>query len=363
MQVLLAVAPRLGLLTLVATLSMAGCTALQNRAAEFIVEDRLAASLDPLFERPGLQVFLCGSSGPLGDPDRAAACVGVIAGGKFYLIDAGAGSAENLMLWQVPMNRLGGVLLTHFHSDHITELGEFNLQSWVTGRDARLPVFGPQGVEKVVEGFNGAYELSRGYRTAHHGADFLDPDVGLLEARPFGIGPKSPVGSSVTVLERDGLTVRAFAVDHAPVSPAVAYRFDYEGRSVFVTGDANATPIIAEAARGADVLVHDAMAKHLIGQGRKVAQRLGLSRPAHIMGDIPTYHASAVDAARVANDAGARVLVLYHLVPPPTSYVAEQAFLQGVDDVRSDNVVLGSDGLLLTLPPRSDVIEESRLGG
>ena len=312
-----------------------------------------------LLDNPGMQVLVCGSSGPLPDRDRASACIAVLAAGKIYVVDVGSGSEENLGIWQLPMDKLAGVLLTHFHSDHITELGEFNLASWVGGRTKPLAVYGPEGVQKVVAGFNQAYELSRSYRTAHHGADLLDPKVGLLEAHPFAISAASPAGTSVTVLDEDGLKVRAFAVDHEPVFPAIAYRFEYKGRSVVISGDTNASPAITTAAKNADVLFHDAMAKHLIAAGHDVAIERGRERPAHFMEDIPTYHASVVDTARVANEANAKLLVPYHLVPAPAPGLMEGFFLRGVDDVRPEGVELARDGMLIDLPPNSSTIEIS----
>ena len=94
--------------------------------------------------------------------ERAKACVAVFAGGKFYVVDVGPESVENLVLWGVPLSSIGGVLLTHFHSDHIGELGELNLQTWANGRPGPLTVYGGPGVEQVVEGFNVAYRLDQG---------------------------------------------------------------------------------------------------------------------------------------------------------------------------------------------------------
>ena len=68
-----------------------------------------------LLDDAGLRVYLCGTSSPLGDPSRARACVAVIAGGKHWIVDTGAGSAANMQALGLPGSSLGGVLLTHFH--------------------------------------------------------------------------------------------------------------------------------------------------------------------------------------------------------------------------------------------------------
>jgi ribonuclease Z len=116
-----------------------------------------------------LRVAICGSSAPLPSAARAKPCVAVFAGGKFYVVDTGPESVENLVLWGIPLGSIGAVLLTHFHSDHIGDLGELHLQTWAGGRSGPLAVYGGPGVERVVNGYNEAYRMDQGYRTAHHG--------------------------------------------------------------------------------------------------------------------------------------------------------------------------------------------------
>ena len=81
-----------------------------------------------------LRIAIWGSSAPLPSGARAQTCVAVFAGGKFYIVDVGPESVENLVLWRVPLSSIGAVLLTHFHSDHIGDLGELNLQTWAGAR-------------------------------------------------------------------------------------------------------------------------------------------------------------------------------------------------------------------------------------
>ena len=96
-----------------------------------------------------LKVIMCGTSGPMPVRDRAKPCVEVIAGGKLYLVDVGPESTENLQLWRQPLATARAVFITHLHSDHIGDLGEFNMQSWVAGRPAPLAVVGPPGVDDL----------------------------------------------------------------------------------------------------------------------------------------------------------------------------------------------------------------------
>src|SRR5262245_55826694 len=140
-----------------------------RRAAVRRIQARFAANIrarlanplgkSELFDNHALRVILCGTSSPLPDPDRAKSCVAVVAGGKAYVVDTGPESWKTLGLLNFPAGRIAAILLTHFHSDHIGDLGEFRMQTWVGGRRRPLPVYGPAGVEQVVAGFNQAYAL------------------------------------------------------------------------------------------------------------------------------------------------------------------------------------------------------------
>jgi ribonuclease Z len=320
---------------------------------------RLAGTSQPAWADGALRVLLCGTASPMPHPTRAKACVAVFAGERFWIVDTGPGSWNRLGLWQIDGRRVGGILLTHFHSDHIGDLGEFNLQTWVAGRPGPLAVYGGPGVERVVNGFSEAYALDNGYRTAHHGADIMVPAVGTMEAHPIA-GPAAGAGPTVVVQE-DGLTITAFAVDHAPIAPAYGYRFDYRGRSVVVSGDTVKSAGLIAAARGADVLVHEAQANHLVDVLRESVAATGRPRLAKILGDIPSYHTSPIQAAEAANEAGVRLLVFYHLTPPPPAWIVEQAFIRGVANVRPRDWVLGDDGMLITLPADSTVVTAASL--
>ena len=176
----------------------------------------------------GLRITLCGTSSPLPAPGRAQACVAVETPDHLYIIDAGSGSAATAQLSGIPLEKLRGILLTHYHSDHISDIGDFNLNSWVAGRPAPLQIIGPEGVGRIVEGLNITYELDRGYRVAHHGAELLDPELGILQSRTIEEG---------VIMDEDGLQITAFEVSHPPIEPAYGYRLDYGGRSLVISGD------------------------------------------------------------------------------------------------------------------------------
>jgi ribonuclease Z len=261
----------------------------------------------PQLAQPGeLSVLLCGTGSPLPDPNRASACTVVAAGDRLYVVDSGLSSVRNLLLWRIPLEKIDGVFLTHFHSDHIAELGELRLQTWGAGRRTPLKVYGPPGVEDVVAGFNQAYSHDADYRTLHHGEKFLPREVVDMVAVPIPMN-----GATAQVFDDGGLKVTAIKVHHDPVKPAYGYRFDFNGRSVTISGD------------------------------------------------TAYYEPTPVEAARIANLAGAKLLVFTHINPPLPNFLAERAFLRGVSDVRPNGWLMGRDGTLIRLPGHSDEIEET----
>jgi ribonuclease Z len=346
----------------IALLLLAGFGLLRSPAIDVWLYGRFAraatAGPTPQIADPHeLSVLLCGTGSPLPDTSRGGPCTLVAAGSHLYLIDAGIDSARNLLLWHVPLERIDAILVTHFHSDHIGELGELRLQTWVAGRKKPLAVYGPPGIEEVVAGFNQAYALDAGYRTAHHGAAMLPPDAVALDPKPVFVNEDS----TAPVLSGSGLTITAIRVHHNPAKPAYGYRFDFEGRSIVVSGDTAPSENLARAAKDADVLVHEGLSPELVALLRDAALSAGRVRAAKIFHDIPDYHTSPVAAARIANEAHVHLLVFTHLLPPLPNWIAERAFLRGVDAVRPSGVVVGHDGLVVRLPGHTSVIERGSL--
>ena len=348
----------LSLLVLIAALGYVNRSAiiikvLPNAVTKVMAGDKIADLGD------GMHVALCGAGGPMPSSTRTGPCVAVIANNKMFVVDAGSGGSRNLGRMGFSTGSIGAVFLTHFHSDHIDGLGELSMTRWVTGTHKQaLPVFGPTGVESVVEGFNHAYGQDAVYRHAHHGDSVAALSGNGMSAKSFDV-PKD--GTKMTVYDQGGVTIEMFSVDHKPISPAVGYLFTYKGRTALISGDTTKNTNVELFSKNIDLLVHEALSPELLRIMSESADAAGNSSVSKIFHDVLDYHTSPVEAAEIARDAQAQHLLYYHIVPPLDIPGLETLWLQGVEEIFAD-YTLGEDGTLISLPANSKEIINVRSG-
>ena len=243
-------------------------------------------------------VTLLGTGSPLPNPDCAGPATlistGSDAADEHYLVDAGRGVLMRLAALGLGAAHLSAVLLTHLHSDHITDLNDVITTRWVmTLVPTPLTIVGPVGTGAVVDHLLAALSPDIGYRIAHHGDLDAPPAVKVIEVA------SGPVALAGTV------AVRCAPTDHKPVQPSVGYRFDLAATAVVVAGDTVPCDGLDELCAGADALVHTAIRMDIIA-----------TVPVQRMRDTLDYHSSPEQAAQTAARAGVGTLVLTHFVPP-----------------------------------------------
>lgn len=307
----------------------------------------------------GLHLALCGAGGPMPAPRASGPCVAVVAGRQLFVVDAGTDGLRNLSRMGYPAGKIEAVFLTHFHSDHIDGLGELATIRWVSAANTRaLPVYGPEGVQQVVDGFDSAYALDSVYRHDHHG-DTVAPLGGAgMEAKPF---PLPGYGQLETLYSAGNVKIQALAVDHSPIKPAVGYLFTYKDRSLLITGDTVKLDNIERFAQGVDLLVHEALAPNLLLMMHEAANKAGDQVLARITHDVLDYHTSPVEAAETARDAGVGHLLYYHIVPPLIFPGQETLWLDGAEKIFAD-YTLGQDGTAFSMPAGSDAVIRTSTG-
>lgn len=295
---------------------------------------------DELLDPDTVTVVVCGTGTPI-PSSRAESCTAVFANGQFLLFDAGDGALRSMTALNLPMADLEALFLTHYHSDHVADVGAVVSNHWILGGGGPLPLYGGEGISRIVGGFNRLYALDETYRRAHHG-EAIFPE-GTEGASQHLIEDVAPTGT--VVYEHDGVTVTAFPVDHSPVDPTLGYRVDYGGRSIAITSDTLLTEGLTHLCDGADVVIGDAMSKDAVEAIECVMADLGDERNSTIMKDIRSYHLDVTEMAEVAQSAGVDTLVLTHQVPSADDDVLmDFLFTTPVSEVFDGELIVAVDG-------------------
>lgn len=254
-----------------------------------------------------MEITLLGTGSPMVDPNRAGPSTLVTVGhdrsdpqrvattgGQTFLVDCGRGVLMRAAAAGVGAANLTALLLTHLHSDHITDLADVITTRWVTTFvRSPLPIIGPPGTKAVVDATLAALAPDISYRIAHH-ADINEPPAVEVHEHTSG-----------GVWDAEGVRITVAPTDHRPVEPTIAFRIESEGASVVLAGDTVPCDSLDGLARGADALVHTVIRKDLVEQ-----------MPAQRIRDILDYHSSVEQAAATAARTGVGTLVLTHYVPP-----------------------------------------------
>jgi len=223
---------------------------------------------------------------------------------------------------------LSAVLLTHLHSDHITDLNDIVTTHWVmSAAPVTLRVIGPPGTRRVVDGLLEMLALDQRYRIEHH-ADLNDPPtVEVTEVEPG------------TVLELADASVMVHQTDHRPAAPTVGYRVEHGGAVAALAGDTVPCPGLDAMCSGADLYVQTVIRADLVR-----------SIPNPRLQDILDYHSTVEQAAQTAARSGVGTLVLTHYVPPLVPGDEEQwralaaAHFTGPIVLGSDLTTISADG-------------------
>ena len=313
-----------------------------------------ATADSPFPEEEALSALICGSRSPLPSPGRAQTCVAVKAGDDIFVVDIGDGANVNLGKYNVPTNKIKAVLFTHLHSDHISDLADLHLATWLPGRPKALPGYGPEGTEIVTAGFEMAYKLDYGFRNEHH-------SEALAAIKSVGFDTTIVDLNNPVIYNENGLKITAFKVTHEPIEPALGYRFDYKGRSLVISGDTPYDENLALNSENADVLIAEAQANHIINIMQEALLERDPNQPlVKVLEDIKTYHMTPIEAAKLANMANVGHLIFYHLTPAPRNRIMENVFVRGVDEIRTD-WTLSKDGTFVVLPVGTEEINLSDL--
>ncbi len=275
-----------------------------------------------------MEITLLGTGCPVVSTERYGPAQVVRHGGHAVLVDCGSGVTQRLLAAGLSGRALDAVLLTHLHSDHLVDLFQLIVSSWHQGRDRPQRVFGPPGTRAYVDGLMALWRAELEQRIAHE----RRPSTAALEVEVTEIG-------SGEVLTLGELRVEAFEVDHKPVRHAFGFVFRTPEARLVLSGDTRACAAVVEAARGADLLVHEVFVH------RELPVTPGV-RGAETVANVASYHTLSSEVGKVAAEAGVGCLALTHFVPPGCD---RKALLAEVAADFAGPVVIGED--LMTLEP------------
>jgi ribonuclease BN (tRNA processing enzyme) len=248
-------------------------------------------------------------------------------------VDCGLGVTRGLLDQHVDLRTLETVIITHLHSDHYLELGPLLHTAWTAGLKTPVTIWGPAGLQDYWDGFYSSMIADIELRQSDEGR----PDFsGLVQINTLDDGE---------FLDQGGLSVNAMRNLHPPLIDTFALSFRTSTRHVVFSGDTAPLPALVDFARGADLLVHEAMLKPAL---QALVARVGSSDD-RLMKHLLRSHTLADQAAVIASDAGVQALALHHLIPSDDPDYGEPDWQAAVSPHFSGRIHVGTDGLRIPL--------------
>ncbi len=266
---------------------------------------------------------LLGAGCPSVDTERYGPAALVRVGDEArVLVDCGSGVTQRLLEAGCPGCDIDALLLTHLHSDHIVDLFQLVISSWHQARDRPHRVFGPPGTKGYIDRLMDLWKPELEQRIAHE----VRPSTKALEVEVVEFGEGE-------ILRLGGLVVRAVEVQHQPVKHTYGFIFD-DGRSkLAISGDTTYCPALIEAARGADLLLHEVFI-------HRDMTTIAKFRTEETIRNVASYHTLSDVVGKVASEAAAKCLMLTHFAPPRFD---KQALLAEICRDFAGPVVIGED--------------------
>ena len=272
-------------------------------------------------------ILLGTGGGPRPRTASSASAQVILVNDEAYVVDCGNGVARQLVFAGVALPGLRHVFLTHHHSDHNADYGNLIWLAWAAGLQTRVDTWGPPALEKMTALF---FQMNANDIDARIADEGRVPLVPLVHAHE--------ITRSGTVMQNDRVKVTATLVNHPPIVPAFAYRFDTVDRSIVISGDTARSDNLVKLAQGADVLVHSAV--YFPAIDRLIARVPNATR---LKQTIVAGQTSAEDAGRVAQAAGVKTLVLSHLIPADDPTVTDQMWIDAARTQFRGSVIVGKD--------------------
>ena len=276
----------------------------------------------------GTRLILLGTGGgPRPRRTSTASAQAIVAGDRLYVVDCGDGVARQLVLAGLSLASLRHVFITHHHSDHNADYGNLLLLAWASGLRDRVGTWGPPPIERITQLFLEMSATDIDTRVADEGRSPLRPLIHVHE-----------LGAPGLVMQDDRVKVTCAVARHPLIKSAFAYRFDAEDRSIVISGDTAMSDDVIALAKGADVLVHEALYPEAVD---RLAARVPTA--ATLKAHLAASHTTAEDCGRIAATAGVKTLVLSHFVPADDPLVSDAMWRAAAARHFTGRIVVGRD--------------------
>ena len=272
-------------------------------------------------------ILLGTAGGPTPKPNRAAPAQAIVVGDACYVVDCGNGVARQLIQAKLRLGSIRSVFITHHHSDHNADYGNLIWLAWASDLATRVDTYGPPPLARMTKQFLALNDADIRTRSADEGRPPLEPLIAAHEISTGGV-----------VMEDANVKVTAALVEHPPVTPAFAYRFDCPDRSIVISGDTRPSRALVELARDADVLVHEVM--HVPSIDALLARE---SNASTLRQHLLASHTTTEQVGQLASEAGVKTLVLSHFVPGGHPFLGDDVWYRAVRPHFAGNLIVGHD--------------------
>jgi ribonuclease BN (tRNA processing enzyme) len=282
----------------------------------------------PKQKKSGTRLILLGTGGgPRPNKQRNQAALVILVNDAPYVVDCGGGVSRQLVFADVPLRNLKNIFITHNHSDHNLEYGNLIYNAWASGFKGRIDAYGPPPLDKMTRLFLEMNKYDIDIRIPDEGRPPLAPMVNAHEIAKEGI-----------VMQNDEMKVTAAIVNHPPVVPSFAFRFDTADRSIVFSGDTTPVDSLVKLAQGADVLVHEVI--HRQSLARLMARVPNADR---LVEHIVASHTTVEDVGKVARACNVKKLVLTHLVPSDDLSITDEMWRGPAAREFKGEIIVGRD--------------------
>ena len=247
------------------------------------------------------KLIVLGSGTPNPDPNRAGSGYAVVVNETPYLIDFGPGIIRRAASMSPPwggkieamtVKNFEHAFLTHIHSDHSAGLADLLLTPWIMGRDKKLNLFGPKGLEQMASSTLEAFEDDINYRV-----------YGTQPSNKIGYKYNFHLITEGLIYEDENVSVEAFTVPHGSFDDAYGFRFTTKDKVIVFSGDTGPSKTLEKFASGADILVHEVYSNAGFLKKTKDWQ---IYHQGH--------HTSTFEVGEIASRAKPKLLLLSHIL-------------------------------------------------